>query len=77
MYLYSDNYVTGKIGYGTVSETLACKTPLVFVRRDHFNEEPFLRKMLEVKSAFEHEVLCSGLIQNVAKAYLNIGTCLK
>jgi L-arabinokinase len=37
----------GKIGYGTVSETLACNTPLVFVRRDHFNEEPFLRKMLE------------------------------
>lgn len=37
----------GKIGYGTVSETLACKVPLVFVRRDHFNEEPFLRKMLE------------------------------
>ena len=38
----------GKIGYGTVSESLACKKPLVFVRRDHFNEEPFLRKMLEV-----------------------------
>jgi len=42
--------VAGKIGYGTVSETLACNTPLVFVRRDHFNEEPFLRKMLEVPS---------------------------
>ena len=40
--------VAGKIGYGTVSKTLASKTPLVFVRRDHFNEEPFLRKMLEV-----------------------------
>jgi hypothetical protein len=40
--------VAGKIGYGTVSETLASKTPLVFVRRDHFNEEPFFRKMLEV-----------------------------
>lgn len=40
--------VAGKIGYGTVSETLASKTPLVFVRRDHFNEEPFLRKILEV-----------------------------
>jgi hypothetical protein len=38
----------GKIGYGTVSESLACKKSLVFVRRDHFNEEPFLRKMLEV-----------------------------
>ncbi|CAM6123101.1 unnamed protein product [Calypogeia fissa] len=37
----------GKIGYGTVSEALAYKVPLVFVRRDYFNEEPFLRKMLE------------------------------
>jgi hypothetical protein len=41
-------HFAGKIGYGTVSETLSCNTPLVFVRRDHFNEEPFLRKMLEV-----------------------------
>jgi L-arabinokinase len=40
-------HFAGKIGYGTVSETLSCNTPLVFVRRDHFNEEPFLRKMLE------------------------------
>ncbi|KAK9265993.1 hypothetical protein L1049_012493 [Liquidambar formosana] len=37
----------GKIGYGTVSEALAYKLPLVFVRRDYFNEEPFLRNMLE------------------------------
>jgi hypothetical protein len=41
-------HFAGKIGYGTVSETLSCNTPLVFVRRDHFSEEPFLRKMLEV-----------------------------
>uniref|UniRef100_A0A0A0KZ62 L-arabinokinase n=1 Tax=Cucumis sativus TaxID=3659 RepID=A0A0A0KZ62_CUCSA len=38
----------GKIGYGTVSEALAYKLPFVFVRRDYFNEEPFLRNMLEV-----------------------------
>jgi hypothetical protein len=38
-------HFAGKIGYGTVSETLSCNTPLVFV---HFNEEPFFRKMLEV-----------------------------
>lgn len=38
----------GKIGYGTVSEALAYKVPFVFVRRDYFNEEPFLRKVLEV-----------------------------
>jgi hypothetical protein len=40
--------VPGKIGYGTVSEALAYKLPLIFVHRDHFSEEPFLRKMLEV-----------------------------
>jgi L-arabinokinase len=35
----------------TVSEVLAHGRPLVFVRRDFFNEEPFLRKMLELHSA--------------------------
>ena len=40
--------ILGKIGYGTASESLACGVPLVFVRRDHFNEEPFLRRYLEV-----------------------------
>lgn len=42
------HFVSGKIGYGTVSEALAYKVPFVFVRRDYFNEEPFLRHMLEV-----------------------------
>uniref|UniRef100_A0A7N0U897 L-arabinokinase n=1 Tax=Kalanchoe fedtschenkoi TaxID=63787 RepID=A0A7N0U897_KALFE len=37
----------GKIGYGTVSEALAYKLPFIFVRRDYFNEESFLRNMLE------------------------------
>ncbi|KAI0504615.1 hypothetical protein KFK09_015567 [Dendrobium nobile] len=37
----------GKIGYGTFSEALAYKLPFVFVRRDYFNEEHFLRNMLE------------------------------
>ncbi|KAL6501857.1 D-arabinose 1-dehydrogenase (NAD(P)(+)) [Orobanche gracilis] len=41
----------GKIGYGTVSEALAFKIPFVFVRRDYFNEEPFLRNMLEFYQA--------------------------
>ena len=41
----------GKIGYGTVSEALAYKLPFVFVRRDYFNEEPFLRNMLEVETS--------------------------
>lgn len=42
-------HISGKIGYGTVSEALAYKLPFVFVRRDYFNEEPFLRNMLEVR----------------------------
>ncbi|XP_011017618.1 PREDICTED: L-arabinokinase-like [Populus euphratica] len=37
----------GKIGYGTFSEAMAYKLPFVFVRRDYFNEELFLRNMLE------------------------------
>ncbi|KAJ1260746.1 hypothetical protein BS78_10G255900 [Paspalum vaginatum] len=37
----------GKIGYGNASEALAYKLPFVFVRRDYFNEEPFLRNVLE------------------------------
>ena len=41
----------GKIGYGTTSEALAHGIPMVFVRRDFFNEEPFLRKLLEVNGA--------------------------
>lgn len=43
------NCISGKIGYGTVSEALAYKLPFIFVRRDYFNEEPFLRNMLEVR----------------------------
>ncbi|XP_020988853.2 L-arabinokinase-like isoform X1 [Arachis duranensis] len=39
--------VIGKLGYGSVSEALAYKCPFVFVHREYFNEEPFLRKMLE------------------------------
>ena len=41
----------GKIGYGTVSECLAHSKPLVFVRRDYFNEEPFLRRLLQIHQA--------------------------
>jgi len=43
--------VMGKIGYGAVSECLAHGKPLIFVRRDYFNEEPFLRKLLEIHGA--------------------------
>lgn len=44
--------IPGKIGYGTFSEAMAYKLPFVFVRRDYFNEEPFLRNMLEVEFQF-------------------------
>lgn len=47
---YNDSHISGKIGYGTVSEALAYKVPLIFVRREYFNEEPFVRNMLEVHS---------------------------
>ncbi|XP_016515523.2 L-arabinokinase isoform X1 [Nicotiana tabacum] len=43
----ASDVMLGKIGYGTTSEALAYKVPLVFVRRDYFNEEPFLRNMIE------------------------------
>jgi L-arabinokinase len=50
----ASDVVLGKIGYGTTSECLAHHRPLVFLRRDYFNEEPFLRKLLEVhESAVE------------------------
>ena len=32
--------------YGTTSEALAHGTPFIFVRRDYFNEEPFLLQLL-------------------------------
>ncbi|KAK3244889.1 hypothetical protein CYMTET_45520, partial [Cymbomonas tetramitiformis] len=44
----ASNCVLGKIGYGTTSESLAHHVPLVYVRRNFFNEEPFLRKLLEL-----------------------------
>jgi galactokinase len=45
-YIALVDVVVGKIGYGAVSECIAHKTPLVFVRRDNFAEEPNLIKFL-------------------------------
>ena len=39
----------GKVGYGTASECLAHGKPIVYVRRDYFNEEPFLRRLLQAR----------------------------
>jgi len=43
----ASDVVIGKIGYGTVSESLAACTPLLFVSRAAFAEEPYLRGLLE------------------------------
>ena len=51
MQIAASDALIGKIGYGTVSECLAHGRPLVFVRRDYFNEEPFLRRLLQMHGA--------------------------
>ncbi|OAY82449.1 L-arabinokinase [Ananas comosus] len=58
-------YCPSKIGYGIVSEALAYKLPFVFVRRDYFNEEPFLRNMLEV---------ASNILQDIANGKCHAST---
>ncbi|KAL6985073.1 D-arabinose 1-dehydrogenase (NAD(P)(+)) [Sarracenia purpurea var. burkii] len=66
----------GKIGYGTVSEALAYKLPFVFVRRDYFNEEPFLRNMLEYYRGGV-EMIRRDLLTGHWKPYLERAVSLK
>ncbi|XP_028802273.1 L-arabinokinase [Neltuma alba] len=66
----------GKIGYGTVSEALAYKCPFVFVRRDYFNEEPFLRNMLEHYQSGV-EMIRRDLLTGHWKPYLERAMTLK
>ncbi|XAR57680.1 L-arabinokinase [Bertholletia excelsa] len=66
----------GKIGYGTVSEALAYKLPFVFVRRDYFNEEPFLRNMLEYYQGGV-EMIRRDLLTGHWKPYLERAVSLK
>ncbi|KAL8536741.1 hypothetical protein ACS0TY_012064 [Phlomoides rotata] len=66
----------GKIGYGTVSEALAYKIPFVFVRRDYFNEEPFLRNMLESYQGGV-EMIRRDLLTGHWKPYLEHAISLK
>ncbi|XP_022136808.1 L-arabinokinase-like isoform X2 [Momordica charantia] len=66
----------GKIGYGTVSEALAFKLPFVFVRRDYFNEEPFLRNMLEYYQSGV-EMIRRDLLTGHWKPYLERAISLK
>lgn len=44
--IYAADAVLGKIGYGFVSECLGCKTPLIYVPRVHWPEEPYLENVL-------------------------------
>ncbi|CAJ2674822.1 unnamed protein product [Trifolium pratense] len=66
----------GKIGYGTCSEALAYKCPFVFVRRDYFNEEPFLRNMLEYYQCGV-EMIRRDLITGHWRPYLERAISLK
>ncbi|EPS62226.1 hypothetical protein M569_12566, partial [Genlisea aurea] len=67
----------GKIGYGTVSEALAYKIPFIFVRRDYFNEEPFLRNMLEVYYQTGVEMIRRDLLTGHWGPYLEHAVSLK
>jgi L-arabinokinase len=62
--------------YGTTSECLAHGKPLVFVRRDFFNEEPFLRKLLELHDACV-EMKRKDFFEGRWGAYLQRATQLK
>ncbi|XWS17942.1 hypothetical protein CRYUN_Cryun33cG0111000 [Craigia yunnanensis] len=66
----------GKTGYGTVSEALAYKLPFVFVRRAYFNEEPFLRNMLEFYQSGV-EMIRRDLLTGHWKPYLERAISLK
>lgn len=66
----------GKIGYGTASEALAYKLPFVFVRRDYFNEEPFLRNLLEFYQCGV-EMIRRDLLTGHWKPYIDRAMSLK
>ncbi|KAK9741662.1 hypothetical protein RND81_03G120500 [Saponaria officinalis] len=66
----------GKIGYGTASEALAYKLPFVFVRRDYFNEEPFLRNLLEYYQCGV-EMIRRDLLTGHWKPYIDRAMSLK
>jgi len=57
------NVVVGKVGFGTVGECLSCKTPLVYVTRENFAEEKYLRNLLHESGAgmeISLEIFVSG-----------------
>ena len=55
--------ILGKIGYGSVSECVVLRKPLIYVKRANFAEEPYLRAVLETHgNALElsREDFCAG-----------------
>ncbi|KAK7283023.1 hypothetical protein RIF29_12222 [Crotalaria pallida] len=66
----------GKIGYGTFSEALAYKRPFIYVRRDYFSEEPFLRNILEYYQGVV-EMIRRDLLTGHWKPYLERAISLK
>ena len=68
--------ILGKIGYGSLSESLVHGKPFVFVRRDFFNEEPFLRKQLEIYG-LAVEIKRRDFLQGNWHAFLQHASTLK
>ena len=68
--------VLGKIGYGTVSEALVHGTPFVYTRRDYFNEEPFLRKLLE-RNGLAVEMRRRDFLEGNWKAFISRAATLQ
>ena len=68
--------ILGKIGYGSVSESLVHGKPFIFVRRDFFNEEPFLRKQLEIYG-LAVEIKRRDFLQGNWHAFLQHASTLK
>jgi L-arabinokinase len=52
--LAASDVMLGKLGYGTVSECLSSKTPLVYVQRDGWPEELPLKELMEKYNALVH-----------------------
>ena len=52
--LAASDVMLGKLGYGTVSECLSTKTPLVYVQRDGWPEELPLKELMERYNALVH-----------------------
>lgn len=64
-----DESRSGLRGRVQVSECIMARTPLCFVRRDHFLEEPYLRRLLE-DAGGAIEISRSDLVHGLWAPYL-------